>query len=90
MFISSWSGNSGEIEQFLLYFKSEYIKRNNNWFEGAASGLPSTNNATENYNKHIKDDGTLRKQEIIGHFFDNIVNFNREESIERAVGRIKI
>lgn len=31
--------------RFLLYFETEWIKKNKNWFEGVYSGSPSTNNS---------------------------------------------
>lgn len=84
LFFSYWNGKSVEVDEFLSYFYNEFITNHTNWFEGAAPGIPSTNNGVESYNLHIKETGTLRKQELIGYFLDNLVEFIEEESKDRG------
>lgn len=53
---------------FLEYFKSEWLGAHDGWFEGQASGVPSTNNGLESINNRIKQDGTLRERLPMGPF----------------------
>lgn len=89
MFLEYWGGINEEVDGFLSYFYREHIEKNNLWFEGAAIGLPSTNNCIESYNRHIKDEGTLRKQELVGYFLDNLFSFISCESEERNSNGVK-
>lgn len=49
-------------ENFVDYFKAQWLGTHSNWFEGAAVYTPSTNNALESHNAVIKRKITFRKQ----------------------------
>ena len=53
---------------FIKYCKQEWIQKNPNWYEGAYSNLPSTNNALESFNRKIKDEYMLRERLPLGRF----------------------
>ena len=46
--------------EFADYFESQCLQKNSQWYEGAAIGLPSTNNGLEATNRVIKDEHSLR------------------------------
>ena len=48
--------------------KNEYILQRNNWFEGAATGFPSTNNSLEATNSVIEKEFTLGERLPLGKF----------------------
>ncbi|GBP15963.1 hypothetical protein EVAR_12545_1 [Eumeta japonica] len=56
-----------EIE-FVTYFRAQWLVQNSNWFLGAASNSPSTNNALESFNRVIKDSNTLRERFPLSRF----------------------
>ncbi len=69
LFLKKWNSDVLVLE-FLEYFKSEYLSKNNSWFEGRASGAPSTNNCLEATNNVIKNKGTLRNRLPLGQFIE--------------------
>lgn len=72
LFESKWSNKSPEIDLFLDYFKKTWIvSKHNKWYEGAAPGLPSSNNALESTNKTIKVVYTLRELLSVGTYMTN-------------------
>lgn len=58
LFFDKWRGE----EKFLKYFRSEWINKNKNWYEGVRMLTPSTNNALESTNNVIKKEGTIRER----------------------------
>lgn len=65
MLIEYWRGSNPEIDVFLTYFHKIHVEQNNLWYEGATIGVPSSNSAIE---RHIKDHGTFRMQELTVYF----------------------
>lgn len=53
---------------FIDYFEQQWLIENPNWFLGAATPSPVTNNALESFNKTIKDHNTLRERFSLSHF----------------------
>lgn len=49
------------FEEFVAYFRYEWLEQFRNWYEGAAEKYPSTNNALESFNRYFKDERTLRE-----------------------------
>lgn len=64
LFLTKWRDESS----FIDYFKQEWKKNNPNWFEGACSLTPSTNNALESTNNVLKNEYTLRERVLLGRF----------------------
>lgn len=59
LFCSKWQSIEPD---FVTYFEREWLGAHCNWFEGAATYTPSTNNALESHNSVIKRKITLRKR----------------------------
>jgi hypothetical protein len=57
-----------EQKEFIEYFREQWLVQNPNWYLGAGSISPSTNNALESYNKVIKDSNTLRERFPLSRF----------------------
>lgn len=51
-----------EEEEFLMYFKEQWVEQNCNWFEGVGKQIPKTDNALEGKNRWIKDSHTMRER----------------------------
>ena len=69
-FIKKWKSiKDKDINTFIAYMERSWIEKNNNWFEGAAPGLPSSNNALEATNLDIKDSFTFRERLSMEQFF---------------------
>lgn len=49
-------------EDFVEYFNEEWLFKSRNWFESAATLLPSTNNALEASNNVIKREHSFRNR----------------------------
>lgn len=65
LFLKKWK----DVERnFVEYFKSEWLGTHSNWFEGAASYTPSTNNALESHNATIKRKVTFRRKLPLNEF----------------------
>ena len=53
-FLKKWKAKRmGDVNLFLTYFETNWIRQNSNWFEGAAPGYPSSNNALEGTNNDM-------------------------------------
>lgn len=48
--------------EFCKYFKKEWLGVHQNWYEGSAHYMPSTNNGVEGYNSVIKRLHTFRER----------------------------
>jgi hypothetical protein len=71
LFKSKWSALKNEAtNEFLAYFKQEWIVQHPGWYEGYAPGVPSTNNALESTNGSIKKDCTIRKRLALARFLE--------------------
>lgn len=64
LFLAKWAA---EVE-FINYFTEEWIIQNPNWYEGARTRVPSTNNALKATNRVIKDEFTHRTRYSLGEF----------------------
>lgn len=70
-----------ELEnEFVTYFKKQWLGRHCNWYEGAAIYTPSTNNAQEGYNGAIKKKVTLRRRLPIKEFLGSMKQMASERS----------
>lgn len=67
-------------EQFISYFKQEWVSLNPNWYLGSAEGSPVTNNALESFNRTIKDSHTLRERLPLSRFISVATNMVKEWS----------
>lgn len=81
-FFNKWSRDEN-LTSFLQYFKTEYFDQRFNWFEGAALGYPSSNNALEATNAIIKKEHTLRERLSIQKFIETAEEIVRKWSTER-------
>lgn len=86
LFFKYWTAkNDASINQFLDYFRKNWIDKNENWYEGAGLYHPSTNNGLESFNRDIKDEGIVRVRQLMGSFLDIIMKFIKEKSTDRDV-----
>lgn len=78
-FCEKWS----ELEnEFVTYFKKQWLGKHCNWYEGAAIYTPSTNNAQEGYNGAIKKKITMRRRLPIKEFLGSMKKMPSERSHE--------
>ena len=56
-------------EDFIRYFKSEWLTAHSGWYEGYSEYTPSTNNALEATNNVIKRENTFRERLVLSRFF---------------------
>jgi hypothetical protein len=87
LFLCKWRlKKNPKINDFLSYFQAEWVEQNNCWYEGAAPGLPSTNNGIEATNSHIKRENTLRERLPVSQFlsvlFDIVEDWSRSRNPE--------
>jgi hypothetical protein len=82
-FVTKWSKKKiPEIDTFLEYFRKEWVdSKNNKWYEGAATRVPSTDNGLEGTNAVIKHVYTLRERLSVASYMANAVNMLRNWSI---------
>ena len=80
LFIKKWRGVSSD---FTEYFQQNWITKHSKWYEGAAVGRPSTNNALEATNRVIKMEHTLRKRLPVGQFMNGVGDLIRKWSADR-------
>lgn len=83
LFLLKWFNTRPDIHEFLEYFQEEWLKKNKNWYEGAALGYPSTNNGIEATNAIIKKEHTLRERLPVGQFLNCLDNLLLKWSKER-------
>ena len=83
-FVTKWSKKKiPEIDTFLEYFGKEWVEsKNNKWYEGAATRVPSTDNGLEGTNAVIKHVYTLRERLSVASYMANAVNMLRNLSID--------
>lgn len=74
LFVDKWNNvEDQQVTEFMEYFKSQWLLKNSNWYEGIALGYPSTNNGLEATNAVIKKSHTLRERLPVGQFLNNIL-----------------
>jgi hypothetical protein len=74
-FCKKWrSKRMSDVSTFVEYMEKNWIKINCNWYEGAAPGYPSSNNALESTNKQIKDSFTFRNRLPMMQFLELLVS----------------
>ena len=72
-----------DVNLFLIYFETNWIRQNSNWFEGAAPGYPSSNNALEGTNNDIKDSFTFRERLPMNEFLELLLKIVRKWAEDR-------
>lgn len=72
--------------KFIEYFQKQWLGVHCNWFEGAATYTPSTNNAQEAVNGVIKRKITLRKRLPMNQFMTSMANLISDYSKELSNG----
>lgn len=77
LFLRKWKTLHPE---FVKYFQAQWLAKNDQWFEGAALGMPSTNNGLEATNGVIKSEHTLRERLPVGQFLNCVVDIVTEWS----------
>lgn len=77
LFLHKWKGLEA---QFAVYFEKTWIKRNSNWFNGAAVRTPKTNNALEGFNGQLKIHHTYYQQKRLAEFKVRLLDIVRKTS----------
>jgi hypothetical protein len=85
LFFSKWrkETDNKSVNDFLDYFKQNYIEQRDKWFEGAAVGYPKTNNGLEATNRHVKERGTFRRKLPLPEFITMVNKLVQNWSNER-------
>lgn len=85
LFLTKWKKPTTPacVLNFIDYFEKEWLLGLPNWYEGAAPGLPSTNNGLEATNAVIKKEDTLRERLPLGQFLSCVVKMVRNWSKDR-------
>lgn len=65
LFLDKWRDAEPD---FVAYFKNYWIKRNQNWYNGAHLLTPSTNNGLEGFNGNLKIHDTFYKRRGLSEF----------------------
>lgn len=66
LFCEKWK----KYDDFMAYFKKEWIDRNSQWYEKANLTTPSHKNALEAVNRVIKEEGTFRERLPLPRFIE--------------------
>ena len=61
LFLKKWSRE----QEFVKYFKKQWLDKNSGWFQGYAIGIPDHNNANEADNRYIKEGQDRKRLGII-------------------------
>ena len=85
MFYKKWGDHKDmRVSDFISHLKKEFVESKTCfWYEGAALGYPSTNNALESTNNSIKNKHTLRLRENLSHFLSNLVTMIETWTFDR-------
>lgn len=78
LFFEKWK----KEEEFIAYFKEQWVDKNCNWFEGVAKLIPKTDNALEGKNKWIKDSDTMRERLPLVQFLNSLLKMCNDWSCE--------
>lgn len=91
LFKKKWSARDSTIDTFVNYFESEWVNsRNNGWYEGFSTNIPSTDNGLESTNGKIKLIYTLRSRLSVNAYLTNLVNMLRHWSQDTLTEKIFI
>ena len=86
LFLKKWA--TDDIEQFVSYFRSQYLEKHTSWYEGIDLRAPSTNNCLEATNRWIKTLGTFRERHVLGRFVevctDIVQSWSRQRNPQSA------
>jgi hypothetical protein len=89
LFLQKWrQKNSDHINEFLIYFETEWLNTNSGWYEGICDKTPSQDNGLEANNNVVKTHHTLRRRLPLGHYLGNAVNMVNQWSIDRTKQKI--
>lgn len=80
-FVKKWE-NQKFASNFIKYFNLEHFQQRSEWYEGAAIGFPSTNNALKSTIKVIKEE-FVRNRIVLEQFFKLVENIIQNWSLER-------
>lgn len=84
LFLKKWEMTDEDgIKDFIDYFRSQWLHKNFNWYEGISVGYPSTNNGIEATNAIIKKQHTLRERLPVGQFLNSVLSLLVTWSKER-------
>ena len=73
LFEEKWSSvKDAKVQDFVRYFQSNWLMKNNLWYLGAATGYPLPNNGLEATNSTIKREHTLRQRLPVGQFLRKV------------------
>lgn len=86
LFFEKWK----EEEEFISYFKEQWVDHNSNWFEGAQQLTPKTDNALEGKNKWIKDSHFMRERPPLPEFLESLVKMVNDWSCEYIQDKVFI
>lgn len=86
LFLKKHSKEAG----FVDYFKSEWVTKHPNWYEGILRNFPSTNNALESFNNVIKQHHTYREREKANEFCETLEKIVSDFSIDYKGGVKKV
>lgn len=79
LFIKKWEKSRDEnVKHYLNYFCERRLQKNSGWFEGFATGFPSTNNGIGTTNSVIKRDHLT-----VDPFFNNVLTLVKGWSEKR-------
>lgn len=56
LFELKWKHKDNYVDNFLLYFITNWVRTNSGWYEGYSDGDPSTSNGIESSHKDMKAD----------------------------------
>lgn len=74
LFLNKWRTDTAQnVTDCIDYFHSQWLAKDNGWYEGYAPGFPSTNNAIEATNSVIKREHTIRERAPVGQFLNNLL-----------------
>ena len=85
MFFQKWSQlNESNINNFLEYFRKEWVDSfNNGWYEGICYRVPSTNNGLEANNGAVKNTHTFRERAPLNQYLPKCKTMTKRLSEDR-------
>lgn len=86
LFFEKWK----KEEEFIAYFKEQWVEKNCNWFKGVAKFIPKTDNALEGKNKWIKDSNTMRERPPLVQFLNSLLKMCNDWSCEYIQDKVFI
>jgi hypothetical protein len=83
-FFAKYENKSKKIDEFLKYYKDNWLGKLKGWYEGVAPRVPSTNNSLESVNRRIKDLHTLRERKHLSVFFSTLESLVKNWSLDES------